>query len=280
MKGTAYLIQATLIALWWIGLLLNQQFYAAFQFPGIGSTAFNAFLLPDITVVALLPVARAYTGKTELEYVVLGGFAFATLYCINATILTHGGYLSTTIMSLGLSYNLFLVFTGQLFRTSSTANLYLNGAKTILQIICVWTITLLVFPILLLRSFGVSPFSIQNEFLAILLFALFSLIGIYSAYSIVVNGAGTPLPLDQTQQLVTSGPYKYVRNPMAIAGIGQAIAVGLWINSLAVLIYALLGGLLWQFVVRPLEEKDMENRFGEAYEAYKREVKCWIPTFK
>lgn len=63
MKGTAYLLQATLIFLWWIGLLISQPFYDAFQFPGIGKTAFNSFLLPDLIVVALLSVVRAYKKK-------------------------------------------------------------------------------------------------------------------------------------------------------------------------------------------------------------------------
>ncbi|MCB0540816.1 MAG: hypothetical protein KDE33_25100 [Bacteroidetes bacterium] len=109
MKGTAYLIQATLISLWWIGLLINQNFYNAFQFPEIGDDAFNSFMLPDLIIVAFLSIVRAYKKKKELDYIILGGFGFATLYCINATILTSGGYLSTTVMILGLCYNLFLI---------------------------------------------------------------------------------------------------------------------------------------------------------------------------
>jgi hypothetical protein len=35
LKGTAYLLQATLISLWWIGLFMNQAFFDAFQFPEI-----------------------------------------------------------------------------------------------------------------------------------------------------------------------------------------------------------------------------------------------------
>jgi hypothetical protein len=38
MKGTAYLLQSALISLWWIGLLVNQEFYEAFQFPEIEKT--------------------------------------------------------------------------------------------------------------------------------------------------------------------------------------------------------------------------------------------------
>ncbi|MEO1435393.1 MAG: isoprenylcysteine carboxylmethyltransferase family protein [Bacteroidota bacterium] len=281
MKGTAYLLQATLISLWWIGLLWSPTFYAAFQFPGIGPDAFKAFLLPDLVILGLLSIVRAYTHKKQLDYVILGGFAFATLYCINATILTGGGLLSTTIMVLGLCYNLFLIADRQVFRNSTSSNLWLNGLKTGFQILCVWLLTLFVFPALLLHSFGTPTVRVgPTAILSIILFIGFSGLGLYSAYTMVKLGEGTPLPIDQTQKLVTKGPYQYVRNPMAIAGIGQGLAISLLFRSVPILLYALIGAVLWQFVVRPLEENDMEERFGEPYLDYKKRVKCWIPIFR
>lgn len=242
--------------------------------------AFNSFLLPDLMVVALLSVIRAYKNKSSLEYIILGGFAFATLYCVNACILTKGGYLSTTVMLLGLAYNLFLIKGERSFRISSTDNNFINGAKTIVQILCVWTITLFTFPALILNSFGgLSPVTYGYKEIGIFLFMIFSLLGISSAYTMVNVGKGTPLPLDQTQKLVTQGPYKYVRNPMAIAGIGQGIAISVIFGSLHIFIYALLGAVLWHYVVRPLEEKDMVQRFGESYDEYRSMVRCWVPTF-
>ena len=278
MKGTAYLLQATLISLWWIGLLLNQQFYDAFQFPGIGNYAFNSFMLPDLIIVAFLSILRAYMKKKELDYIILGGFGFATLYCINASILTSGGFLSTTVMILGLSYNLFLISEKQVFRKATTNNLIVNSIKTILQIICIWLITLFVFPALIMNSFGITSLkSNETTLIAISLFLIFSIIGLYSAFVMVKMGEGTPLPLDQTQKLVTKGPYKYVRNPMAVAGIGQGISISILFWSIHILIYTIIGAILWQFVVRPLEEKDMIGRFGNDYLKYKNKVKCWIP---
>ena len=43
MKETAYLLQAALVALWWVGLALSQRFFDAFQFPGMDAKAFWAF---------------------------------------------------------------------------------------------------------------------------------------------------------------------------------------------------------------------------------------------
>jgi len=279
MKGTAYLLQATLISFWWIGLLINQDFYDAFQFPEIGNTAFNSFMLPDLIIIAFLSIIRAYKKNKALDYIILGGFGFATLYCVNATILTKGGFLATTVMLLGLAYNLFLINTNRLFSTSNTSNTTVNAVKTLLQIICIWTITLFVFPMLLLASFdGISNGEIYtSNKIGFLLLVFFSLIGIYSAVVMVKIGKGTPLPLDQTQKLVTKGPYKYVRNPMAVAGIGQGIAISIIFYSIPIFVYTLIGGILWQFVVRPIEERDMLQRFGKEYADYQKKVSCWIP---
>jgi protein-S-isoprenylcysteine O-methyltransferase Ste14 len=88
------------------------------------------------------------------------------------------------------------------------------------------------------------------------------------------------LPLDQTNKLVDSGPYRIVRNPMAIAGIGQGLAIATIFHSVSILVYSLLGGLVWHLVVRPIEERDMVERFGDAYSDYRKRVMCWIPNLR
>ena len=94
------------------------------------------------------------------------------------------------------------------------------------------------------------------------------------------RGDGTPLPLDSPRRLVVSGPYSYVRNPMAIAGLGQGITVGLWMGSAFVVAYALIGTWIWQSLVRPVEEEDLLRHFGSAYEEYRHQVRCWCPNLK
>lgn len=277
LKSTAYLIQATIILFWWLALLTESSFYRAFQFPGIGKVAFNSFLIPDFIIIVLLSLIRAYNNRKELEYIILGGFAFASLYCINATILSNGGYLATTLMSLGLFYNLFLVFQDKSFRESNSESSIINGLKTIIQIFCIWLITLVIIPGIILQSFTEKTIIGDHLFLSSILFIAFSLIGLSSAFMFVTLGKGTPLPLDQTKKLVVSGPYKYIRNPMAVAGIGQGISISIYFESVYILAYSLFGAFLWHFVVRPIEEKNLSLRFGKEYAKYKKSVKCWIP---
>lgn len=258
---------------------MSDKFFDAFQFPGISSWGFNSFFAPDIIVVALLSLIRAYRPLRELEFIILGGFGYGALYCINAAIITRGGYLASISMTLGLCYNLFLVFQDQVFRASRSTNFMTNSLKTFVQIICAWGITLLVLPYFILQAFGerLTPGLGLPLYVGLAIFVIFSLLGLSSAYIMVKLGNGTPLPIDQTTKLVVSGPYRYVRNPMAVAGIGQGLAVSMIYTSAPIFAYAIIGALLWHFVVRPIEEKDMEQRFGSAYNDYRARVACWVP---
>lgn len=109
------------------------------------------------------------------------------------------------------------------------------------------------------------------------LLVLVGSLGIVSAVLMGTRGAGTPLPMAMPQRLVIAGPYRWVRNPMAIAGIGQAAAVGLMLSSWLVVGYALVGAVTWHTLVRPQEEADLVRRFGDEYEWYRRAVRCWLP---
>jgi protein-S-isoprenylcysteine O-methyltransferase Ste14 len=77
------------------------------------------------------------------------------------------------------------------------------------------------------------------------------------------------------QELVTSGPYRYIRHPMyaggLIACIGSAIVVGgAWVFLLVI-----LGSLfLWRV---GLEDKLMEQQFPNEYPDYKKRTKALIP---
>jgi protein-S-isoprenylcysteine O-methyltransferase Ste14 len=92
-------------------------------------------------------------------------------------------------------------------------------------------------------------------------------------------GRGTPLPSAMASDLVVRGPYRFVRNPMAVAGIVQGAAVGLMLSSWLVVVYAVCGSLVWNYAIRPHEERDLEQRFGEEFRRYRAAVRCWCPRF-
>jgi protein-S-isoprenylcysteine O-methyltransferase Ste14 len=67
---------------------------------------------------------------------------------------------------------------------------------------------------------------------------------------------------------------------MAVAGITQGIAVGLMLSSWLVIAYAVCGSLVWNYAIRPHEERDLEERFGAAFVDYRRRVRGWLPRWR
>lgn len=149
------------------------------------------------------------------------------------------------------------------------------------QIVVFWGGALLVIPLVI--DFGEKRWGLALAFPpALVLFggALLlaaSALGLWSAVAMSVVGDGTPLPIATANRLVVVGPYRFVRNPMAVAGISQGVAVGLLMSSWLVVVYALLGSLVWNYAIRPLEEADLLSRFGADFERYRDRVRCWIP---
>jgi protein-S-isoprenylcysteine O-methyltransferase Ste14 len=86
---------------------------------------------------------------------------------------------------------------------------------------------------------------------------------------------GMPMSLRQGHELVTSGPYAYVRHPIytgiMLAMIGSALALDL----LLLLFFVLYFGY-FLFSART-EEKMMLAQFPDTYPAYRRRTKMLIP---
>lgn len=154
-----------------------------------------------------------------------------------------------------------------------------NTLKTLLQIAAMWSVLLGVVPAAIRRlEAGLGlPGMPGMEWVGAALFGACSVIGLWTANVMVRDGSGTPLPLDTARHLVVSGPYRYVRNPMAIGGFGQGIGIGLWLGSPGVLCYVAVGVAIWQCLARPWEERDLEMRFGDRYRTYRDGVRCWLP---
>lgn len=165
------------------------------------------------------------------------------------------------------------------FKTATSESWLWNVSKTLIQTALFWIVFLFFLPDLVMYIVGGSELLTFSPLpnLGIAAFAIFSILGLWSGITMSVMGQGTPLPTDCPNKLVIKGPYRLVRNPMAVAGIGQGISIGLYFGALAVIVYALIGAVLWHYFVRPAEEEDLEKRFGEGYLDYKGKVKCWLP---
>jgi len=177
------------------------------------------------------------------------------------------------------------MFSYNVFREARAASGVWNLCKSLAQLVVFWTIFLAVLPagVYVVETWlGGQTWRFNSLGWRIVggsLFAAASCLGFTSCFVMAMIGGGTPLPMDCARTIVIAGPYRYVRNPMAVAGLAQGVGVGLMFGSPAIVLYALVGGPIWNALVRPAEELDLEGRFGDSYRRYRSAVWCWIPRF-
>lgn len=86
---------------------------------------------------------------------------------------------------------------------------------------------------------------------------------------------GMPMTVRENPELVTSGPYAFVRHPIytgiIFAFLGTAMTVGPWWA------FVLVVGFCYFAVSARREERDMIERFPDAYPAYRARTKMLIP---
>jgi protein-S-isoprenylcysteine O-methyltransferase Ste14 len=91
---------------------------------------------------------------------------------------------------------------------------------------------------------------------------------------------GTPAPWDPINNLIISGPYRYVRNPMLIGVNIVLFSESLFFKSFPLFIYSCLFFLGNIIYFRTSEEPTLIQRYGSEYRAYLEHVPRWIPRIK
>jgi len=134
-------------------------------------------------------------------------------------------------------------------------------------------------PLALLRT---GP-QIETGFLAYLAFPLWIIGGVIlllSFWNFLIEGRGTPAPIDPPKELVAVGFYRYVRNPMYVAILAILIGHLPWFGYWNLLIYAIVVFIGFNTFVAYYEEPTLKRKFGASYEDYLKRVPRWIPRFR
>jgi len=110
--------------------------------------------------------------------------------------------------------------------------------------------------------------------IGLVLFALGLAFAVWARIHIGRNW-GAPMTQKDEPELVTSGPYRFVRHPIysgiLVAGVGTALALNwLWLTVVV------LAGIYFVYSAT-VEERYLTGRFPAAYPAYKRSTKMLIP---
>ena len=287
-----FALQALAGAAWWLGTAM---------IPGV-ATATLGSINPLLIAFVDIPLFVIGSALAALNFrwavwiatawtvlVALGMVIYATatteagLGAVLMILAALGSLLAGVLMIVGRIPSEKLLIGPFAFHSSHTRVRSRVLVHTTIQIVVFWGVFLIIIPVII-NAFEdrwnlAYKFPILLVVVGFALLALSSVIGVWSARAIANFGSGTPLPSQMAHHLVARGPYAFVRNPMAIAGVVQGMAMGLLIGSWLVVVYALIGSLLWNWLIRPHEEADLIERFGDEYRDYAKRVRCWWPTF-
>jgi protein-S-isoprenylcysteine O-methyltransferase Ste14 len=86
---------------------------------------------------------------------------------------------------------------------------------------------------------------------------------------------GMPMTLKEEPELVTSGPYRFVRHPIYTGILTAIFGTALAINLLALAVAAVAGAYFWHSAT--IEERNLTATFPNAYPAYQARTKMLIP---
>jgi protein-S-isoprenylcysteine O-methyltransferase Ste14 len=93
-------------------------------------------------------------------------------------------------------------------------------------------------------------------------------------------GRGTLVPTTPTEELVVSGLYRYVRNPMYVGVLTVLVGEVVLLKSRDLAIYM---GVVWlgiHLFICFYEEPTLTRRYAEQYAIYKRNVPRWVPRVR
>jgi len=101
-----------------------------------------------------------------------------------------------------------------------------------------------------------------------------------SVWRFIAVGRGTLIPVVPTEQLVVSGLYRYVRNPMYVGVLMAVVGEAILFESRNMVVYFFALWLLFYLVVSFYEEPTLARQYGEQYADYRQHVRRWLPRLR
>ena len=101
---------------------------------------------------------------------------------------------------------------------------------------------------------------------------------VLGAWSLVLflRSRTSPFPMKPSTVLVTTGPYKFTRNPMYVSLAFLYTGLGLWFNIFWALVLLPAVIVIVRYYVIAAEELYLEQKFGEQYLRYRAYVRRWL----
>jgi protein-S-isoprenylcysteine O-methyltransferase Ste14 len=84
----------------------------------------------------------------------------------------------------------------------------------------------------------------------------------------------------QQHELVTTGPYRWVRHPLYVVGIGLFLSMGLIAANWFIILWAAIAAIAIRLFVIPREEANLVAAFGDEYLRYRRRTGALLPSLR
>ncbi len=97
------------------------------------------------------------------------------------------------------------------------------------------------------------------------------------AASARLRDSQTPVDFHKSPvRLVTDGPFQMTRNPIYLGGVAVLLGIAMFLGSLVTLLFPVFVLVVLDRIYVPIEEGEMEERFGHDYLEYKQAVRRWM----
>ena len=110
------------------------------------------------------------------------------------------------------------------------------------------------------------------------LIGILCVFGIYWLFSSIGSGITPTSATRKEHQLVTSGPYRWVRHPLYTVGSSMFIAFGMMADSWFIALLGILA-FIGMAIRTPKEEANLIEKFGDEYREYMKRTGRFLPKF-
>ncbi len=159
------------------------------------------------------------------------------------------------------------------------------AARCVMQVLLFSSLSLWVLPLSILSQTGGELSSLSDRpswvmSLAIQILAAPAVLGAAAVLELYRHGQGTPFPWDAPTNLVRTGPYAYIANPMQLAMTLVMVGLGFLLGSAPVALAGVVAGAFGSGFAGWQEQGDLDARFGDDWGRYRAGVRPWIPRWR